>query len=600
MEAFKSILYLVSILVTTCTIFLTKKRSEKLNGVSYYFISILFFLCYQVFVRITVNKIGISGSIVTMSIMNYVLSLYCIYLIIKKGIQKYYVEVFDIILMFIIAGIAIYLGGRQFGWHFDYFNYQSSTDCSRHLLFARAIAKDSYTISTVMPFMAINTGLFLEAIYAFIKPYEDVQIFIITDIIMIFFHGNIFFALIRNKLDKNKLLLIIGGAASVFYMMGYPLNNMVFGTSYLGAGMLVSILIFILIDRYENKEIGTKFFLVSIALALVGLLESYQLFFPIVLVGVIVYYINKNIISRNASLQKYTAWILSGLFLACALVIGLYFKFLPLGESITGLLSMAGYMYCSLFGDFIFLLPILVYRIYRCYKTKTWTFDFIMGMFMISYIIAFLYACYLGRVSPYYYYKNYYLFWVVAFYMVMQTASAMEKERLDGIVVYFLSILVLWVFTFGGIESFIEEKSDINGQQINYELHGRALFRLYSWNYDKGRKEVTPIQMSDDIIELYHKVADISISEGEQIQCLNCILFGYFEYYALAYQWELISYDEKQYGSQYMLDKVLNDGDKYTCVIYETCKEIEPETQEYLDTYEKIYENAAGCIYKIY
>ena len=219
---------------------------------------------------------------------------------------------------------------------------------------------------------------------------------------------------------------------------------------------------------------------------------------------------------------------------------------------------------------------------------------------MISYVMAFLYACYLGQVSPYYYYKNYYLFWAVAFYMVMQTVSAIEKERLDGITVYFLTILALWVFTFGGIESVIEEKSDVNGQQINYELHGRSLFRLYSWNYDFGRKEAVPIPMSDDIIELYHKVADISISEGEQIQCLNCILFGYFEYYALAYQDELLGYEEKQYGSQYMLDKVLNDGDKYTCVIYETCKEIEPETQGYLDTYEKIYENAAGCIYKIH
>ncbi|RAY89911.1 hypothetical protein DK853_55325, partial [Klebsiella oxytoca] len=68
---------------------------EKLNGVSYYFISILIFLCYQVFVRITVNKVGISGSIVTMTIMNYALSFCCIYWITKKGIQKYYIEVFD-------------------------------------------------------------------------------------------------------------------------------------------------------------------------------------------------------------------------------------------------------------------------------------------------------------------------------------------------------------------------------------------------------------------------------------------------------------------------------------------------------------------------
>lgn len=218
---------------------------------------------------------------------------------------------------------------------------------------------------------------------------------------------------------------------------------------------------------------------------------------------------------------------------------------------------------------------------------------------MISYIMAFLYACYLGRVSPYYYYKNYYLLWVIAFYMVMETVSTIEKERLDGIIVYFLSILALWVFTFGGIESMIEEKSEINGQQINYELHGRALFRLYSWNYDFGRKEKVPIPMSDDIVELYHKVADISIDEGEQIQCLNCSYYGYYEYYALAYQWEIQDRYEKDYSSWDMLNKILNDDDKYICVIYESCKEIEPETQEYLNTYDKIFENAAGCIYQI-
>lgn len=590
----KSCLYLFSILFATLSVFFIKKNDRKLNAVNYFLISTWTVMCYQLLVAVCVDMLGVGVSIVSVGIMNYALAFGCTaYTIRKKKKQKYEIHIVDFIVLLLLAGIAVFWGGNQFGWNFDYFNYQSSVDCSRHLMFAREVAV-KHELTFNMPFMAVNTGLFFEAMYAFIVPYKDIHLILLTDVIMLFFAGEMFWVLVREKLN-TRFLLVIGGGASVFYMMGYPLNNMVFGTSYLGAGMTLSIFIFILISRYESGEIKKYYFLATIAIALLSLLKAYNLFFPIVLVSVIVFYSVRNIPQKFARMQKYVPYILTGLFLACQISICIIFKYFPIEASPLKVLSEWGYMYCNFFGDFVFLIPFIVYRIYSCYKTKKWSFDFIMGMFMISYIVAFLYACYLGRVSPYYYYKNYYLFWAIAFYMMLEVVCSCSKEKLEFIVAYYTAVLGLWIFVFAGIESVFEEKSEINGQTLNYELNGRLLFRLYSWNFERAKVDAIPIPMNDDLENFYYKVADISLAEGEQIKCLNSIYFGYYEYFALGYQWED---PDKSLNTQDALNQALEQY-KYACVIYYNCYDLMPETAEQLKNYEVVFENSAGCIYKL-
>ena len=590
----KSCLYLFSILFLTLSIFWVKKNDRKLNAVSYFLISVWTVMCYQLSVAVLVDTLHIGVSIVSVGIMNYALALGCtFYTIYKRERQKYEIHIFDILVLLVLAGIAVFWGGSQFGWKFDCFNYQSSVDCSRHLMFAREVAV-KHELTFNMPFMAVNTGLFFEAMYAFIVPYKDIHLILMTDVIMLFFAGAMFWTLVRYKLN-TKLLLVMGGAASVFYMMVYPLNNMVFGTSYLGAGMTLSVVIFSLISRYESGEIKKYYFGITLVVALYSLLKTYNLFFPIVLISVIVYFGVKNIPRRFEKTLKFVPYILTGLFLACQIAICIIFRFFYTKIPPLSVLGEWGYMYCSLFGDFVFLFPFILYRIVNCYKTKKWSFDFIMGMFMIAYIGAFLYACYLGKVSPYYYYKNYYLFWAIAFYMMIEVVCSCSKERLEFIVTYCIGIFGLWLFVFTGIEAAFEEKSEINGQTLNYELNGRSLFRLYSWNFERAKEEAIPIPMNDDLESFYYKVADITLAEGEQIKCLNSIYYGYYEYFALGYQWED---PDKSLSTQDALNQAV-DQYKYACVIYYNCYDLMPETAEQLKNYEVVFENNAGCIYRL-
>ena len=121
------------------------------------------------------------------------------------------------------------------------------------------------------------------------------------------------------------------------------------------------------------------------------------------------------------------------------------------------------------------------------------------------------------------------------------------------------------------------------------------LFRLYSWNFERAKEEAIPIPMNDDLENFYYKVADITLTEGEQIKCLNSIYFGYYEYFALGYQWED---PDKSLSTQDALNQAV-DQYKYACVIYYNCYDLMPETAEQLKNYEVVFENNAGCIYRL-
>ncbi len=591
-----SVAYLLSIPMVIIGIFMIKKSKKTLNSVIYFIISVLLTMCYQTVAADCVDILGLEASIYSVGILNYILFVMCIVLMKKKGIQKYSISLSDINAILIIGIVVYLLGRRQFGVDFADFAYQSSCDCSRHLLFARQFAVKHEIIS--IPFMAINTGLVIQALYAFMEPYNDVLVMPITDVIMLYLSGLMMWALIRRRLH-NKFMILAGIIGTVFYLMGYPLNNMVFGTSYLGSGMTIALLVFALINKNEDREISKGVFGVAIFLSLWGLLRSYPLFFAIVLVGVMVYFILKMMLISMPQLDKFVHYIFLFLVLGCGISISLIFKFIPYESNLIQVLTMEGYMYRNLYGDFIFFIPFVFYKIYRCYKEKRWDFDFVMITFMICYIISFLYVNYIGRISAYYYHKNNYLLWAVVFYVLFEVLGTLSsKEVKEMVTVYFSSVLAIWCFVFSGIEENIEIKSIANGKTISSELRGWELFSIYTWNFEHQGMETIPVPMDEDDETFYREIAKITINEGMQIPCINYTVYGDYEYYALGYQWEDFVF--KWMDTQSALNRAIEEDYKYISIIYRHCKEMPEQVWNQLEDYIKVYENNAGCIYQVY
>lgn len=86
-----------------------EKNDRKLNAVSYFLISVWTVMCYQLSVAVLVDTLHIGVSIVSVGIMNYALALGCtFYTIYKRERQKYEIHIFDILVLLVLAGIAVF------------------------------------------------------------------------------------------------------------------------------------------------------------------------------------------------------------------------------------------------------------------------------------------------------------------------------------------------------------------------------------------------------------------------------------------------------------------------------------------------------------
>lgn len=397
-------------------------------------------------------------------------------------------------------------------------------------------------------------------------------------------------------------MLLAGVAASIFYILGYPLNNMVCGTSYCGAGVTISILIFILMNQLMEKEIRIRFFIPSMSVALAGLLMAYTLFFPIVLVGVMVHLALHFLLSRSILEKKQALMALVILCITCFLAICGIFK---MSLEAIAPIQAEGFMYRNLIGDYVFLLPFIIYRVYQCYKRRELSFDLTMCLFLIAYISSFLYADCIGEISSYYFYKNYYLFWGLPFYMVIVELAGCNKEKRELVSVYCFSVFSLFIFIFSGFNAYLEKKStEATGYNINDNSQFSGMFQIYSWNAERGHPK--NIHISSASQELFCKIAELNQSPNKPVPYIGPYnIWEEFHYFALSYQWESVirEHDYREDGN--FIDWVENEAE-YVCLVYREGTNQNAESVElneklttYLSSLKIVYQNEAGCIYSV-
>ncbi|MDE7321728.1 MAG: hypothetical protein K2N73_03185 [Lachnospiraceae bacterium] len=597
MQMISSFVYLLSIVLAVGGIFLVKKKPEPLNGVCYFFMSIVIFMCYQASAGFVLHLCGLGVSDITVGTANYLLAAGCLGgSIKKKTIQKYDFLISDLIVLIILAVAAVGAGIHQFGSSLMLPNYET-VDYARHITFARAVAVN-HEVTTDRCFMAVNSGLIFEALEPFMKPYMDYRIFIFTDVFMLFLSGVMFWVLIRKYLS-DRFLFLTGAAVTLFYMMGYPLNNMVCGTSYLGAGITVSVLIFILADNYSMKE---KYFVLSLIIALIGLLTAYTIFFPIVAVCVVLYLALVHMCDKNILDKRAAMFLLLFLCTACLVSICVIFKRSP--EGIVSI-KAEGYMYRNLLGDYIFLLPFVLYRIFKCLNRKEIPFDFAICLFLTAYIASFLYAVCIGQVSTYYFFKIYYLFWIVPFWMLMIDIAYCDKEKRELIAVYCASVLSLFVFVFSGLNTRLENRSKSEtGYSLNDNGSVSNIFRIYAWNFERGK--ISNMHISYASIELFEKAAELNRDPNRVVPYIGPYnIWEEFNYFALAYQWEDAIREHSYQDGRSFIEWAQADSD-YICRVYKEGTNQNPESpcldeelEKYLDSLSVVYQNEAGVIYSI-
>lgn len=495
-----NIIYILTSLALIISYLLLNKSEKKENLIHSVIISVILFLTYNIFITQVMFFVHLKSTLLNLAIVNIAFSAVFITKEIKtKTIQKYYINKLDIIAVIIILGLAITIVIMNYGTNIAVkhavtdaaTHYFASDDFYRYsTLFSRESSDTIKWLNTpyLMTGAYVNTGIFLKLFKGIIDETFLVKLYFIFDMFIWMLSGLLMYTALSTNF-KNKKHQRLALVLTIFYMLAYQLNSLFAGFSYLGVGLDIIIGIIIIM----KSEIKTNYKISSLFLLNLGIMFSYYYFAPVLFLAQLWYILATNkkqnikIFSKQNIFEILIALVIPGL-------IGvIYFIGYPLMQAnnkafdYVGAIATDGFIYEDLIMNiFPYLLLSEVYIIYIAFKKKNTFIDKLLYLTVIFTLLIYM-LMRLEFVSSYYYYKIYYMLFLVL------TVSSYEilKIFLDkGKNVTIIVSGVLIIYSFGIFSAMILDKNwfvfDIyltNGEEIkdDYALIKDKEFYLFEY-----------------------------------------------------------------------------------------------------------------------
>lgn len=495
-----NIIYILTSLALIISYLLLNKSEKKENLIHSVIISVILFLTYNIFITQVMFFVHLESTLLNLAIVNIAFSAVFITKEIKtKTIQKYYINKLDIIAVIIILGLAITIVIMNYGTNIAVkhavtdaaTHYFASDDFYRYsTLFSRESSDTIKWLNTpyLMTGAYVNTGIFLKLFKGIIDETFLVKLYFIFDMFIWMLSGLLMYTALSTNF-KNKKHQILALVLTIFYMLAYQLNSLFAGFSYLGVGLDIIIGIIIIM----KSEIKTNYKISSLFLLNLGIMFSYYYFAPVLFLAQLWYILATNkkqnikIFSKQNIFEILIALVIPGL-------IGvIYFIGYPLMQSnnkafdYVGAIATDGFIYENLIMNiFPYLLLSEVYIIYIAFKKKNTFIDKLLYLTVIFTLLIYM-LMRLEFVSSYYYYKIYYMLFLVL------TVSSYEILKIfvdKGKNVTIIVSGVLIIYSFGIFSAMILDKNwfvfDIyltNGEEIkdDYALIKDKEFYLFEY-----------------------------------------------------------------------------------------------------------------------
>lgn len=495
-----NIIYILTSLALIISYLLLNKSEKKENLIHSVIISVILFLTYNIFITQVMFFVHLKSTLLNLAIVNIAFSAVFITKEIKtKTIQKYYINKLDIIAVIIILGLAITIVIMNYGTNIAVkhavtdaaTHYFASDDFYRYsTLFSRESSDTIKWLNTpyLMTGAYVNTGIFLKLFKGIIDETFLVKLYFIFDMFIWMLSGLLMYTALSTNF-KNKKHQILALVLTIFYMLAYQLNSLFAGFSYLGVGLDIIIGIIIIM----KSEIKTNYKISSLFLLNLGIMFSYYYFAPVLFLAQLWYILATNkkqnikIFSKQNIFEILIALVIPGL-------IGvIYFIGYPLMQSnnkafdYVGAIATDGFIYEDLIMNiFPYLLLSEVYIIYIAFKKKNTFIDKLLYLTVIFTLLIYM-LMKLEFVSSYYYYKIYYMLFLVL------TVSSYEILKIfvdKGKNVTIIVSGVLIIYSFGIFSAMILDKNwfvfDIyltNGEEIkdDYALIKDKEFYLFEY-----------------------------------------------------------------------------------------------------------------------
>lgn len=411
-----------------------------------------------------------------------------------------------------VVSVAVYI--CQFGFSSD-INFATS-DPAVHLSLSKEIY---YGAASEGQFTThLLAALFMSVLCPFLGEGATFIAFAVSETFLFLLSGWGLYSVLR--LIANKLNSLILCVIVLLYVLGYPLNNQIFGFSYLGfAVTVIASVLFILIDSsllaWQRNTI--------LSLLMLLIILSYSLFVPPVFLAVFLVMCITNR-SKNVSLLQQVKQVL--IVFAAPVVLGFLIVYSSIfgasgGLTVGGALAIEGGAFRDLYSSFIFIAPISIFGfIYLCQKKKQWS----MRLFSVVYI-SFVLILFIGglcnAVSSYYFFKTYNALWLIFFVFLGVGVQALKARCKSFILTYSL----IWCMLFMLFATGLDSKLSTSRPLFNPTPMARLYFQIYDWNFS------TLVLTEDDkeLDDLLEKADDLKdSSENEALMTFGSDYFAYW------------------------------------------------------------------------
>lgn len=495
-----NIIYILTSLALIISYLLLNKSEKKENLIHSVIISVILFLTYNIFITQVMFFVHLKSTLLNLAIVNIAFSAVFITKEIKtKTIQKYYINKLDIIAVIIILGLAITIVIMNYGTNIAVkhavtdaaTHYFASDDFYRYsTLFSRESSDTIKWLNTpyLMTGAYVNTGIFLKLFKGIIDETFLVKLYFIFDMFIWMLSGLLMYTALSTNF-KNKKHQILALVLTIFYMLAYQLNSLFAGFSYLGVGLDIIIGIIIIM----KSEIKTNYKISSLFLLNLGIMFSYYYFAPVLFLAEFWYILATNKKQNIKIFSKQNIFEILITLVIPGMIGVIYFIGYPLMQAnnkafdYVGAIATDGFIYEDLIMNiFPYLLLSEVYIIYIAFKKKNTFIDKLLYLTVIFTLLIYM-LMRLEFVSSYYYYKIYYMLFLVL------TVSSYEILKIfvdKGKNVTIIVSGVLIIYSFGIFSAMVLDKNwfvfDIyltNGEEIkdDYALIKDKEFYLFEY-----------------------------------------------------------------------------------------------------------------------
>lgn len=540
------LLLIISIIVFCLFVIalLINPRKKIINGLHQIVLNQIFLILYIAVVAAFYTLAGINVNLRTILLACLIIPVMVGMRVIKlRKIAQIEWDLYEVGMAFVCVSVVLIIAWRRFGFNLQltYIDIDAANyfQMAMDLLHTQKVSGEY--LSTLIH------ALFIQMVSGTIQEVSYYKGMIMAHIYMQTLSIGMFYVLL-SKLNRERHWKWINAIISVLYFGGYQLYILVYGSFFHWEdGILIIMLIInIIIDMQKEQNINILNILFWI-LGCFGLVVCYP-FFSIMLAWLlipeVIVWIKTHIPHLNY-LEKCIG-IFSGLVALCT---GIFFALQRIDSSLEVLLynlNSDGLAYKEPYQDFIFFLPLFIsYVIIMCStkQTRECKVVFRMNIFAVIYMI-FWFGLYINdKISSYYYYRNYYIVWLLSWLMVDHVINFFIQKKQTMMLIGYSALYGIAIIT-----SVLSVNSRLWNMKSEMYLQKNAdyvLCPLYAFNANAVQGEHQQV-ISDSLFDLY----DFCITNfrDEQVNMVSSV------YSAMQSAWFLAITDTDVANNVYSLD----------------------------------------------